>query len=81
MASSIAGCLGKTLGKIEHGTYPDGEISIKLLETVRGADVFVVQVRLLKIQKKKIQFPFIHHLNIYIYLNSYSLHVPLLMIT
>ncbi|QEK11076.1 ribose-phosphate diphosphokinase [Crassaminicella thermophila] len=35
--------LGVTLGDAEVGSFSDGEISVNINETVRGADVFVVQ--------------------------------------
>ena len=35
--------LGLTLGKGDVRTFSDGEVSVSLEETVRGADVFLVQ--------------------------------------
>lgn len=43
MAKQIADILGQKVGKSEVGTFSDGEISVSILETVRGSDVFVVQ--------------------------------------
>lgn len=43
MAKQIADALGLKVGKSEVGTFSDGEISVSILETVRGSDVFVVQ--------------------------------------
>ena len=39
----IASDLGLALGKSEIGKFSDGEISVRINETVRGADVFIVQ--------------------------------------
>ncbi len=43
LAEKIARCLDDTLGKITLANFPDGEISIRIEEDVRGRDVFVVQ--------------------------------------
>lgn len=43
LASEIADILGVELGNSEVGRFSDGEISVNINETVRGADVFVVQ--------------------------------------
>lgn len=43
MARSIAECLGEELGLAEVGRFKDGEISIKIHETVRGREVFIIQ--------------------------------------
>lgn len=43
LADKIAACLGDTLGKITLNNFPDGEISVRIEEDVRGRDVFVVQ--------------------------------------
>jgi len=43
LASSIAESIGVPLTSCEVGRYPDGEIEVKLIEDVRGNDVFVVQ--------------------------------------
>lgn len=43
LAQEVAEHLGIQLGKIEIGQFPDGEISVRILESVRGRDVFVLQ--------------------------------------
>lgn len=43
LAEEVAKILGIPLGKSKVGTFSDGEISVDISETVRGADVFVVQ--------------------------------------
>jgi ribose-phosphate pyrophosphokinase len=43
LAKDIANVLGVDLGKSKVGKFSDGEISVDINETVRGADVFVVQ--------------------------------------
>jgi len=43
LAEEIAKKLNKKLDDAEIGRFSDGEISVKINETVRGADVFVVQ--------------------------------------
>lgn len=43
LAKQIASSLGVELGKANVGKFSDGEISVSIGETVRGADVFVVQ--------------------------------------
>jgi ribose-phosphate pyrophosphokinase len=43
LAAEIAQILGIPVGNSKVGTFSDGEISVDILETVRGADVFVVQ--------------------------------------
>ena len=42
-AEGICKNLGVELGKAEVKTFADGEASVSLLETVRGADVFLIQ--------------------------------------
>lgn len=42
-AETICKELGITLGKSEVKTFADGEVSVSLIETVRGADVFLIQ--------------------------------------
>lgn len=42
-AEDLAKYLGISLGKVHFEPFPDGEISIQILENVRGRDVFVVQ--------------------------------------
>lgn len=43
LAKEIADRLGVPLGDSEVSTFSDGEISVNINETVRGADVFVIQ--------------------------------------
>ena len=43
LASDIADILGIPLGESEVSTFSDGEISVNTFETVRGADVFIIQ--------------------------------------
>ncbi|WP_396276510.1 ribose-phosphate diphosphokinase [Haloimpatiens lingqiaonensis] len=43
LAEEIAGILGLKVGDAVVSTFSDGEISVNIGETVRGADVFVVQ--------------------------------------
>lgn len=43
LAASICAYLGLPLGEISIGDFPDGEISCKVDEDVRGRDVFLVQ--------------------------------------
>jgi ribose-phosphate pyrophosphokinase len=43
LARKICEYLGLSLGKISIGNFPDGEISCKIDEDVRGRDVFIVQ--------------------------------------
>jgi ribose-phosphate pyrophosphokinase len=43
LASKVADKLDVELGQIEVGKFSDGEISIHIHESVRGADVFVIQ--------------------------------------
>jgi ribose-phosphate pyrophosphokinase len=43
LAGRIAEYLGVPLGDISLGTFPDGEISCKINEDVRGRDVFLIQ--------------------------------------
>ena len=43
LAEKIAHCLGDSLGKATLSNFPDGEISVRIDEDVRGRDVFVVQ--------------------------------------
>jgi ribose-phosphate pyrophosphokinase len=43
IAEEIAGCLGVELGKVKLEKFANGEIYARYLETVRGADVFIVQ--------------------------------------
>ena len=43
LSKSIADYLGVPLGRIALGRFPDGEISCKIEEDVRGRDVFLIQ--------------------------------------
>jgi ribose-phosphate pyrophosphokinase len=43
LAEKIAQHLGDTLGRITLGNFPDGEISVRIEEDVRGRDIFLVQ--------------------------------------
>ncbi len=43
LARDICAFLRQPLGKISLGTFPDGEISCKIDEDVRGRDIFLVQ--------------------------------------
>ncbi|MDR2899198.1 MAG: ribose-phosphate pyrophosphokinase [Clostridiales bacterium] len=43
LAQEIANLMGTTLLDAEIGKFSDGEISLKITETVRGCDIFVVQ--------------------------------------
>jgi len=43
LASKIAEYMGVELGKIELGRFADGEVNLRIGETVRGYDVFIVQ--------------------------------------
>lgn len=43
LAESIASKLGLKLGDCEVEKFSDGEISVKINETIRGADVFIIQ--------------------------------------
>ena len=43
LAEAIAKRLGMTLGDAEVEKFSDGEISVKINETIRGADVFIIQ--------------------------------------
>ena len=43
LAAKVASYLNMDLGKISLSRFPDGEIDMKVLEDVRGADVYVLQ--------------------------------------
>ena len=43
LAERIASCLGDTLGKITLHNFPDGEISVRIEEDVRGRDIYLIQ--------------------------------------
>ncbi len=43
LAENIAGYLGQPLGKSQSGRFSDGEISVEIMENIRGRDVFLLQ--------------------------------------
>ncbi|GIX01995.1 MAG: hypothetical protein KatS3mg112_0932 [Thermogutta sp.] len=43
LAQKVADYVGLPLGRISLGRFPDGEISCKIEEDVRGRDIFIVQ--------------------------------------
>lgn len=43
LAREVAQSLGISLGKLDLNRFPDGEISLQVLDNVRGRDVFVLQ--------------------------------------
>ena len=43
LARAIVDVLGSKLGKLDIGTFSDGEIRCQILENVRGRDIFVIQ--------------------------------------
>ncbi|MEO1946274.1 MAG: ribose-phosphate pyrophosphokinase-like domain-containing protein, partial [Methylophilaceae bacterium] len=43
LAKEVASHLGIPLGHADVGRFSDGEISLEILENVRGRDVFVLQ--------------------------------------
>ena len=43
LARKVCECLNLTLGKVDSKTFPDGELDVKVLEDVRGSDVYVIQ--------------------------------------
>lgn len=43
LAAEVAELLGVELGGVKRSTFPNGEISIRFTESVRGADCFVIQ--------------------------------------
>src|SRR5204863_3254753 len=43
LAEKIARHLGDNLGKITLSNFPDGEVSVRIEEDVRGRDIFLVQ--------------------------------------
>src|SRR5262249_22383544 len=43
LAEKIARHIGDQLGKITLANFPDGEISVRIEEDVRGRDIFIVQ--------------------------------------
>jgi len=43
LAKSIAGYLGEPLGEVDIRRFPDGETFVKIVENIRGRDVFILQ--------------------------------------
>ncbi|MEW5915172.1 MAG: ribose-phosphate diphosphokinase [Gemmatimonadota bacterium] len=43
LAQSIVGLLGSSLGNCHIERFPDGEVSVEVMESVRGKDVFLIQ--------------------------------------
>ena len=43
LAREITNYLGISLGQVDVGNFPDGEISVKLNQNIRGCDVFLIQ--------------------------------------
>ncbi|HBP19558.1 MAG TPA: ribose-phosphate diphosphokinase [Planctomycetes bacterium] len=43
LAAKIASYLGVSLGDLDLGRFPDGEIRVKIRSDVRGADVYIIQ--------------------------------------
>jgi ribose-phosphate pyrophosphokinase len=43
MAEEIAAMAGQPLTEVEITRFPDGEIFVKIMENIRGADIFIVQ--------------------------------------
>ncbi|HRD55784.1 MAG TPA: ribose-phosphate pyrophosphokinase-like domain-containing protein, partial [Parachlamydiaceae bacterium] len=43
LANEISKILKVNLGKAKIDRFPDGEVSVEILESVRGHDVFVLQ--------------------------------------
>ena len=43
LAEEISRCIGIPLGKMYVGTFSDGEIQVKINESVRGKDIFLIQ--------------------------------------
>ena len=43
LAEKVAEYLDDSLGKISLGNFPDGEISVRIDEDVRGRDIFIIQ--------------------------------------
>ncbi|CUI17187.1 Ribose-phosphate pyrophosphokinase [Candidatus Protochlamydia naegleriophila] len=43
LATEVASQLGISLGQVQLNQFPDGEIAVQILESVRGRDVFVLQ--------------------------------------
>jgi ribose-phosphate pyrophosphokinase len=43
LAKGIARIVGMPLGAIEISHFPDGEVAVKILDNIRGRDVFIIQ--------------------------------------
>jgi len=43
LAEDIVACMGIPMGRIEIQSFPDGELFVKILESIRGKDVYIVQ--------------------------------------
>jgi ribose-phosphate pyrophosphokinase len=43
LAKRVTDYLGQPMGKLQYSRFPDGEIDLRLMEDVRGADVYVIQ--------------------------------------
>lgn len=43
LASEIADHLGTSLGRVSLGRFADGEVSLRILESCRGKDVYIIQ--------------------------------------
>ncbi|MCP3683043.1 MAG: ribose-phosphate pyrophosphokinase [bacterium] len=43
LAEEVAAYLKKPLGKVDVGRFPNGEVRVEILESVRGCDVFLIQ--------------------------------------
>src|SRR6201993_3747862 len=43
LAENIANALGDSIGRVTLSNFPDGEISVRIEEDVRGRDIFLVQ--------------------------------------
>lgn len=43
LARDIARYVGEPLGEVKLGRFPDGEIFVKIVDNIRGEDVFIVQ--------------------------------------
>jgi ribose-phosphate pyrophosphokinase len=43
LAESIASYIGESVGEVKIERFPDGEIFVKIIENIRGRDVFIVQ--------------------------------------
>ena len=43
LAGKIAEYIGQPLGGVDISRFPDGEIFVKIIENIRGQDIFIVQ--------------------------------------